>query len=183
MKITFVTSNIDKVKEINQLVNDDIKITQKNIDYPEIQANIEKVARKGVNWCYEKLTEPLFIEDSGLFIKSLNNFPGPFSSYVFDKIGNKGILDLLANEENRSAYFLSIIAYKDKNHLKLFKGKTEGEIGKERRGKHGFGYDPVFIPKSSNKTFGEMDREEKNNYSHRKKAFKKFSKFLSSKNI
>jgi XTP/dITP diphosphohydrolase len=94
-----------------------------------------------------------------------------YSSYVFKTIGNKGILNLLKN--NRKAKFVSIITYCDKTILESFDGKLNGTISKSQKGK-GWGYDPIFIPKNSNKTFAENNRN-KNELSHRYKALKKFS--------
>lgn len=160
-EITFVTSNENKVKEIKKLLKN-TKVNQENIDYPEIQDEIKEVAKHGAKWCYQKIKKPLIVEDSGLFIKEFKGFPGPFSSYVFEKIGNDGIINLLNNKVNRKAYFLSIIGFIKQNKIKLFKGKTEGKITKEKSGNKGFGYDPIFSPKNAEKTFGEMDTVEKN---------------------
>lgn len=180
-KINFVTSNQEKVKEAKKIL-EQYKIIQKDIDYPEIQSEIKEVAKHGSKWCFEKIREPLFIEDSGLFIDKFEGFPGPYSSYIYKKLGNEGILKLMKNIENRRAYFYSIIAYKTEEKSKLFEGKVKGKITKKVRGKKGFGYDPIFQPKKTKESFGEMKRDKKNQYSHRKKALKKFSSFLT-KNI
>ncbi len=178
----FVTSNEDKVKEAKKIL-DNYKIKQKKLDYPEIQAKIEEVAKEGAKWSYEEINTPLFVEDSGLFIKTLNGFPGPFSSFVFEKLGNRKIMDLMNKETNRKAFFKSVIAYTNGKEIKLFEGKVRGSISEKIRGKHGFGFDPVFIPEEKSKTFGEMIREEKNKYSHRRKVLSNFSKYLDTKNI
>ncbi|KFM17399.1 dITP-XTP pyrophosphatase protein [Marine Group I thaumarchaeote SCGC AAA799-P11] len=101
---------------------------------------------------------------------SLKGFPGPYSSYVFKTIGNKGILKLVPSK--RKAKFVSIITYCDKKILESFNAKLDGTISKSQKGK-GWGYDPIFIPKNSRKTFAEVDH--KNKLSHRFKALKKFS--------
>jgi len=105
-----------------------------------------------------------------LFIDSLGNFPGVYSSYVFKTIGNKGILNLLGKK--REAKFISIITFLDKNYLKSFEGKIHGTISKTQKGQ-GWGYDPIFIPLNSKKTFAEL--KNKNELSHRYKALKKFA--------
>ena len=102
----------------------------------------------------------------------LNGFPGPYSSYIFKTIGNKGILNLL--KQNRKAKFVSIITYCDKNILESFDAKIDGSISKSVKGK-GWGYDPIFIPNNLQKTFAELNN--KNELSHRYKALKKFSKW------
>ena len=121
---------------------------------------------------FSKFKKPIIIEDDGLFIDSIDGFPGPYSSYVFKTIGNKGILNLLKN--NRKAKFVSIITYCDKTILQSFDGKLNGKISKTQKGK-GWGYDPIFIPNNSKKTFAELNN--KNELSHRYKALRKFSKW------
>ena len=112
------------------------------------------------------------MEDSGLFIDALNGFPGPYSSYVFRTLGNRGIVKLLDGMENRKAYFLSVVAYADGCEIRSFTGKVKGNISREIRGGEGFGFDPVF--EVSGKTFGEVSIKEKNEISHRKHAFESF---------
>ena len=125
---------------------------------------------KKLKLLFQNVKKPLIIEDDGIFIDSLDGFPGPYSSYVFKTIGNEGILNLLKNK--RQAKFVSIITYFDGKTLESFEGKLDGTISKSQKGK-GWGYDPIFIPKNSSKTFAQMN--EKNNISHRYKALKKFS--------
>lgn len=174
--IYFVTSNKHKYEEIKKIIEYEIEMI--TIPYPEIQANeLEEVARYGVEYLKNKIDGEFFIEDSGLFIETLNGFPGVYSSYVFKTIGNEGILKLMERKENRKAKFISIIAYYN-GSIKIFKGECEGEIAQEIRGNKGFGFDPIFIPKGSEKTFGEMEKEEKNLYSHRGKSARKFKEYL-----
>ena len=80
--------------------------------------------------------------------------------------------------DGRKAYFKAVIAYYD-GEIHLFKGICHGRIAMQKRGK-GFGYDPIFIPDGSKKTFGEMNKEEKNKYSHRGIALREFDRFLNS---
>ena len=91
-------------------------------------------------------------------------------------IGNKGILDLL--KKNRDAKFISNITYCDKKNLESFEGGLDGHISKSQKGT-GWGYDPIFIPKNTKKTFAELI--DKNNLSHRHKALKKFSSWYLNK--
>jgi XTP/dITP diphosphohydrolase len=111
------------------------------------------------------------VEDDGLFIESLNDFPGPYSSFVFDTIGNKGILQLL--KTNRKAKFQSIIAYCEKNNdVMLFKGIVDGKISKKPMGTK-WGYDPIFIPDGQKTTYAQL--RDKNSISHRYIALRKFA--------
>jgi XTP/dITP diphosphohydrolase len=168
----FVSSNNHKYLEAKNIL-DTFGITlgffKSNLE--EIQSNsIKEIALKKARDAYSKYRKPVIIEDDGLFIDSLGGFPGPYSSYVFQTIGNDGILNLLKN--NRKAKFVSIITYCDKTILKSFDAKLDGVISKSQKGK-GWGYDPIFIPNNLKKTFAEIDN--KNELSHRYKALKKFS--------
>ncbi|MBU7012603.1 MAG: XTP/dITP diphosphatase [Theionarchaea archaeon] len=171
MLMYFITSNRHKVEEIQKMTS--ILIEQKRLNYPEIQADtLEAVAEFGIDFCYSHLKNPCFIEDSGLFIEGLSGFPGVYSNYVFRTLGCEGILTLVG--ENRNAYFKSVIAYKDEQGRTLFTGEVRGYIAETQRGDKGFGFDPIFMPEGDTRTFAQMDREEKNLYSHRGKAFKTF---------
>lgn len=147
-------------------------VTQKDLGYPEVQAErLEEVAAWGAAYVQEKFNKPFILEDAGLFIDALQGFPGVYSKYVFFTIGLDGILLLLKNVENRKAVFRSVYAYSTPGHAAIIvSGECPGTISTERRGRHGFGYDPIFFPDKANKTFGEMTTEEKNQYSHRSKA-------------
>jgi len=170
--LLFVSSNIHKFKEAKEIFDSfgiSIKFFKLNLE--EIQSNsIKQIAIKKAQDAFLKCKKPLIIEDDGIFIDSLDGFPGPYSSYVQKTIGNKGILNLL--KKDRSAKFVSIITYCDKNGLESFEGKLDGTISKSQKG-NGWGFDPIFIPKNMQKTFGELT--DKNNISHRYKALKKFS--------
>ena len=168
----FVSSNTDKYNEAKKILNFfgiDLGFLKYNLE--EIQSNsLKYIALKKAKQAFLKCKKPVIIEDDGLFINSLDGFPGPYSSYVFKTIGNKGILNLL--NYNRKANFVSIITYCDKKTLQSFYGKLDGTISKSQKG-NGWGYDPIFIPKNIKKTFAELD--DKNKLSHRYKALKKFS--------
>ena len=168
----FVSSNSHKYKEAKSILDSfGIKLGFLKLNLEEIQSNsLKEIAEKKAKDAFSKCKKPLIIEDDGMFIDSLNGFPGPYSSYVFKTIGNKGILKLVPSK--RKAKFVSIITYCDKKILESFDAKIDGTISKYQKGK-GWGYDPIFLPKNSRKTFAEIDS--KNELSHRFKALKKFS--------
>ena len=144
-----------------------------SVGVEEIQSDsLQEIAKHKAIQAFQKCKKPVIVEDDGLFIESLRGFPGPYSSYVFKTIGNKGILKLL--KQNRKAKFVSIITYCDKTLLESFDGKLNGKISKTQKGK-GWGYDPIFIPNNLKKTFAETNN--KNELSHRYKSLKKFSKW------
>jgi XTP/dITP diphosphohydrolase len=168
----FVSSNSHKYQEAKIILDSlgiNLGFLKSNLE--EIQSNsLDAIAIAKARDAFSKFKKPLIIEDDGLFIDSIDGFPGPYSSYVFKTIGNKGILNLLKN--NRKAKFVSIITYCDKMNLQSFEGKLNGKISKIQKGV-GWGYDPIFIPNNSKKTFAEINN--KNELSHRYKALKKFS--------
>ena len=168
----FVSSNNHKYLEAKKILDSfGIKLGFFKSNLEEIQSNsLKDIASKKAIDAFSKCKKPLIIEDAGLFIDSLDGFPGPYSSYVFKTIGNKGILKLL--KQKRKAKFISIITYCDKNFLESFNSKLDGSISKYSKGK-GWGYDPIFVPKNFTKTFAEL--KNKNELSHRFKALKKFS--------
>ncbi|OUJ18634.1 Inosine/xanthosine triphosphate pyrophosphatase all-alpha NTP-PPase family [Methanonatronarchaeum thermophilum] len=179
-EITFVTSNQHKIMEAKDILSP-IKIEGRDIGYPEIQDTIENVAIEGAKYAYKKIKKPLIVEDSGLYINTYNGFPGPYSAYTHETIGNKGILKLMKNKTNRKCYFKSIVVYIDQHTTKKHTGKIKGQISKKQKGPHGFGYDPIFIPNNHKKTFGEIEMKEKNKLSHRRQALKKLKKWLKTK--
>ena len=180
--IYFITSNKGKVIEVNnKLKHLNIEIIQKNIGYPEIQAEtLEEVAIFGLKHVQNYISKPFILEDAGLFIEDLNGFPGVYSAFVYKKIGCKGILKLMENtDKERKAYFKSVFAFSE-SHDKtvLFDGICYGSISNQIIGKNGFGYDPIFIPDGEIRTFGQMKTEEKNKFSHRGKSLNKMEDFL-----
>ena len=100
----FPGGNIGKVAEVKEKVKlFDINIIQKDLGYPEVQADsLEEVADYGVDYIQKKFNEPFILEDAGLFIDVLDGFPGVYSKYVFYTIGLKGILKIMENETKRN---------------------------------------------------------------------------------
>ncbi|HDS44874.1 MAG TPA: RdgB/HAM1 family non-canonical purine NTP pyrophosphatase [Methanomicrobia archaeon] len=181
-KVLFITANAHKVQEIQELAAAEsraITIEHLDYDYPELQLDtLEEVARESATYIQNRITikRPFFLEDSGLHIPVLNGFPGPFSAFVFRTIGNEGIVRLMAGQtgEARTATFKTVVAYCASRTATplLFVGAVNGRIAETARGTNGFGYDPLF--EISGKTFAEMSRAEKNERSHRSRAFMKF---------
>jgi len=168
----FVSSNSHKYQEAKKILESfGISLGFFKYELEEIQSHsLKKIASKKAKQAFQKCKKPIIIEDDGLFIDALAGFPGPYSSYVFKTIGNKGILHLV--RENRSAKFVSIISFCDTKNSKSFEAIINGRISKLQIGK-GWGYDPIFIPTNSQNTFAELSN--KNTLSHRYIALKKFS--------
>ncbi len=179
--LIFVSSNDHKYNEFRDgFKTHNISIIHMKREYPEIQGrNHNEVIINSIGGLISVIEPPFFVEDSGIEVQYLENFPSIYSSYVFKTIGLKGILNLLKDVENRSATFKSIVGYVDENYtIKIFEGKTEGEITLSPRGTGGFGYDPIFVPKDSTHTYAEMTIEQKNRISHRAKSIKQFLSYL-----
>jgi XTP/dITP diphosphohydrolase len=121
------------------------------------------------------------VEDAGLFVDELKGFPGPYAAYVYKTVKNAGLLKLMEKVTNRKATFKSVIVYCDGPDLGksvCFEGEIQGEITqheKVRTDQSAFGFDPIFKPRGSAKTFAEMTIEEKNGFSHRAQAINKFA--------
>ena len=180
-EISFISSNIHKYQEIKVIFEQHSKILvdfiQKHLT--EIQSdNLEKIAIFSLkNIFTDSENRYYFVEDSGLFIKSLKGFPGPYSSYVFNKLGNEGILKIMKNIELREAYFQSTIALKTNTELITFTGITQGHISLNIS-EFGWGYDPIFIIDSEfPNTLGDLG-EKKNIVSHRYHSTRKLIKYL-----
>ena len=174
-ELFFASSNEHKFEEVQRILSNlgvNIKLFKTTLE--EIQSNsLNEIAKRKAIDAFTKIQKPIIIEDDGLFINSLNGFPGPYSSYVYDTIGNKGIIRLLENTEFRDAKFVAIIAYCDGvDNVKLFESSIHGKISSLIE-KGGWGYDPIFIPDGQSKTYANVSN--KDELSHRSASLKKFS--------
>lgn len=171
----FVSSNKNKFAEARQILGSfGIDLGWIKDTLQEIQSNsLKEISSLKSIQAYQKFKKPVIVEDDGLFIESLGGFPGPYSSFVFETIGNEGILKL--TKKNRKAKFVSVISYCDKSIQKSLEAKVSGTISKLQTGK-GWGYDPIFIPKNYKDPFAKL--ENKNKISHRFKALKIFSSWF-----
>ncbi len=188
MKLIFATNNQHKVEEIRAVVNDQIDIITMqeagiHIDIPEPYDTLEENARGKSKTIYEITGLNCFSEDTGLEVKVLNGEPGVKSArYAGEQRSFEDNIDkLLTNlegKQDRTARFRTVISLLIDGHETQFEGICMGRIVMERRGKKGFGYDPVFIPDGAEHSFGEMDLSEKSKYSHRANATSKLVAFL-----
>ena len=189
MRLLFCSTNLGKTQEIQYKFGKFIDI-QNLLDVgceeaiPETANSFEGNALLKAQYGYEKFKLACFSDDSGLEVIALNNQPGVFSArYAGVPKSDKRNMDKLLFElkglKNRKACFKTVIVYIDSSGKAFsFEGKIEGEIIEEKRGKHGFGYDPIFQPKGYAKTFAEMSLAEKSELSHRAIALEKFHAFL-----
>lgn len=189
--LIFATNNQNKVEEIRSVIGTQFNIiTLKeagiDIDIPEPHDTIEANASEKSKTIYQLTQQNCFGEDTGLEVAALKGEPGVKSArYAGDEKNFEANIDKLLKKLNgitdRPAQFKTVISlvFDDKEYL--FEGITKGKIIYERRGNNGFGYDSVFIPEGSSKTFAEMELSEKNIFSHRRKATDKLIEFLKKK--
>ena len=189
-KIFFFSNNIGKQKEIKTLFKKfginiffpkDFKITH---EPKEVGYSFAENAKIKSLFGYEKAHIPCFADDSGISIEALGWKPNIMSKRFIDSFKNSTecfnyIIKKTKQSGKIKAYFKTSICYTfEKNYHVLFEGKIEGIISGKIKGKNGFGYDPIFLPNGSLKTFGEMTDMEKNSHSHRSIAINKLINFL-----
>jgi len=177
-RIRFVTTNPGKVREATAYFDGIAPLEQFDYDYEEIQSDslapiVERGAREASDACPGE--DPVIVDDSGLFVDSLEGFPGPYSSFVDHTIGHERVWELVEAASNRSAAFRCVVGYADSEGVTVFEGAVRGQIVAPR-GDGGFGYDPIF--EHDGQTFAEMDTAEKNALSHRGRALAKVADWL-----
>lgn len=189
MKLVFATNNQHKLHEIKHLLDGSFEVLSLNDincsdDIPENQDTIEGNASEKAFYIWNKYSLNCFADDTGLEIEALGGEPGVYSARYAgeEKSAEKNIelvLQKLAKINNRKARFKTVISLVIDGTETQFEGIVDGEILEEKRGKTGFGYDPVFKPEESDRSFAEMSLEEKNKISHRGRAVQKLVEYLS----
>lgn len=189
MKLVFASHNANKVAEIKAMMPAHIELLSlTDLGYheeiPETANTIEGNAILKAEHLRDELNCAVFADDTGLIVPALNGEPGVFSARYAgpQKDANDNmnlLLEKLAHQEDRSAYFQTVIALNLNGKTHVFDGRVDGTIISEKRGAHGFGYDPIFVPENETLTFAEMDSISKNTMSHRKRALAKMMEFLS----
>jgi XTP/dITP diphosphohydrolase len=185
----FATNNQHKVDEIKSIVGEKFNIISLkeagiDIDIPEPYFTLHENASEKSRVIHQLTHQNCFSEDTGLEVEALQGEPGVKSARYAgnEKDFNANIVKLLKNlaqHKNRNAQFRTVISLILHNKEYLFEGICKGTIIHELKGNAGFGYDPVFVPEGSHKTFAEMSMDEKNLFSHRKKAIQQLTAFLS----
>jgi len=179
--ITFVTTNPGKFREVSAaLAPLGVRLRRLDRAYPEIQADrLRDVVTVAAGIVARQVPGEFLIDDSGLFVDALGGFPGVYSSYVYRTIGPAGIVTLMNKEARRGARFETVFLLGRRGRPpRIFRGVCEGSIARTPRGRGGFGFDPIFVPRGSRRTFGEMSVEEKNAVSHRARAAEALARHL-----
>jgi len=188
MKLVFATNNLNKLKEVQQMLSSPFEILSlKDIncfeEVEETETTLEGNAKLKANYITTNFGYSCFADDTGLEVDALDGKPGVYSARFAGEPRDaernmKKLLSELKDESDRKAQFRTAICLNINNEQFLFEGICKGEILTEKKGEKGFGYDPVFKPEGFSTSFAEMRAEEKNKISHRGLAIHKLVAFL-----
>ncbi len=179
MKLRFITKNDNKVEEVNKLL-DGIGVDLVPVKHPinEIQTDdVDLLIKDKLLKAFKIVGRPVFVEHTGLYIDSLNQFPGGLTQIFWDKLEADKFSTLFGKGNNTKVIAKTVIGYCDSMKIHTFKGEIKGTIASEPRGSRKFQWDCIFIPEGETLTFSEMEGK-KNDISMRKLAFDKFKEFL-----
>lgn len=196
MKIVFATNNRHKLDEISCILGNKFEVLSLadigcHDDIPEDADTLEENAMIKARYIWDHYHMNVFADDTGLEVEALDGRPGVHSARYAEgtdhdsEANMKKLLGELAENNNRNARFRTVIALLLENgegnapDAFEFEGIVEGTIARERRGKEGFGYDPIFVPKGYDESFAQLGIEVKNKISHRARAVAKLAEFLS----
>ncbi len=174
-QLYFITGNKGKLLEVKSIIPE---VQSLDIDLPEIQElDAHKIIEEKLKEARKVHSGEFFCEDTSLYIECLNGLPGPLIKWFLQALGTKGIYELVKNNKNHKAVAKTVIGYTNGKEIQFFEGEAVGEIVAPR-GETNFGWDPLFQPDGHTKTFAEMDAEEKNRLSMRRKALEKLKGYL-----
>lgn len=186
--IIFATNNNHKIVEIRSILDQNWSVITLEeagifIDIPEPHFTLEENAREKSTTIFQLTGKNCFSEDTGLETEALEGAPGVFSAryagiHSSAEANMDKLLQELQGKSNRKARFRTIISLILNGKEYQFEGICNGSISHEKFGGSGFGYDPLFIPEGASTCFAAMTLEEKNKFSHRKKAMDKLIQFL-----
>ncbi len=188
MKILFATNNAHKLAEVRAVLGDDFTlVTPRDCgvteEVPETQPTLEGNAAQKARYLYERTGCDCFADDTGLEVEALGGAPGVHSArYATDghdfEANNRLLLRNLEGAANRRARFRTVICLILGGEEHFFEGIVEGRIAERESGTEGFGYDPLFVPDGSDRSFARMSAEEKNALSHRGRAVRRLADYL-----
>ena len=168
-RLLFVSSNAGKVREVEAILG--LPLEPLALDLAEIQAlDVETVVREKARAAFERAGQPVLVEDTGLFIDALGGLPGALVKWFLTAIGPAGICGLIPPGATRGARARTAVALCAGETVELLSGETRGEIALAPAGEGGFGWDPIFRPNGAERTFAEMNQDEKYRYSMRRRA-------------
>jgi len=174
--LVIVTSSPDKLAEINEILGTNHKVS--TLDIPEIQSlDLNEVISDKAKSAYQKIKKPILVEDVSFEIKALGGLPGTFIKFFLKTLGTEGTTVLVKGKSTNTKVTTAVAIY-DGKILKIFKGTIYGTLSAKNKGKYGFGFDKVFIPKGYKQTLAQMPPRLKNKISHRANALKKVLTYL-----
>lgn len=187
-KIVFATNNSHKLEEARAILKGSVEVMSLadigcDEEIPETADTLAGNALIKAHWIKDKYGYDCFADDTGLLVEALDGAPGVYSARFAGEHCSPAdnialLLEKLTGEKNRKAKFQTVVALIYKGEEFLFEGEVNGHITEDYQGKSGFGYDPVFVPENSMRSFAEMLPEEKNLISHRGKAMSKLAAFF-----
>lgn len=168
----FATKNENKLHEASEILGQNLE--QISIELFEPQGvDVEAVVREKAEDAFHETGKFVLVEDTSLEFVAWNGLPGALIKWFLQTVGNEGILHMLAGETNRKAVAKTAVGFFDGTRSHIFLGEIRGTVSEEVRGSGGFGWDPIFVPDGSSKSFAEMTPTEKNSISMRKIALER----------
>ncbi len=185
-ELLFITGNKNKLREARGILSD-YSVKSYDIDLPELQeVNGELIVEDKIRRALKLADKEIFVEDTGLYYDALGGLPGPLVKWFLKKSGRRGLLAILSAYDNKTAWVKCFIGYGipssdgGAGEIHVFEGIVKGRMV-EPMGDSDFGFDPIFLPDGSDKTYAQMSESEKNSLSHRRIALKKLRDFLEKK--
>lgn len=178
--VTFITGNQGKADFLAKFLG--IDVPHVKLDLDEIQSlNLREITEHKARQAYEKIKSPVLVEDVGLTFEALGRLPGPFIKWFLESLGIEGICKLLDGDGDRRAFGEVCYAYYDGQKVRFFEGRVDGTVSDKPRGNRLFGWDFIFIPDGSSKTYSEMNDDELEKFSLRTTTvYPEIKEFLSS---
>ena len=172
----FVTSRAEKAQEAERL---GFRIERLDLDLPEPQAlDPSEIVQEKARAAYRILSRPVVVEDSGLAIRAWGGFPGALVKWLEQSAGVGALARMLDAFPDRAATAVCAIAFCDGSEVLTARGESQGSIAASPRGGRGFGWDVLFVPEGSDRTFAEMAGDEKDRVSHRRRAWEALARKL-----
>lgn len=179
MDIRFISSNQYKIREVQEILGKaEVRIHAVNLKIEEIQTeDVKRLVRDKVLKAFSTIGRPVFVEHTGLYIRSLNELPGGLTQIFWDRLQADAFANLVGNLTDASLIARTVIGYCDSREIHYFDGEIAGTVPKTPRGPREFQWDCVFVPDGHSKTFAELG-DTKNAVYMRRKALDAFAMFL-----
>jgi XTP/dITP diphosphohydrolase len=179
--VTFVSRNPGKVPEVRAILRPygvAVRWRKRAFTEPQAERLEEVVASKLA--AVDNIGGTVLVEDSGLFIPSLQGFPGVYSAHFLEIWGLGPVLELLRHRR-RAAFYRAVAGVREGRRTRMFVGEVHGTIARRPAGHGGFGYDPIFVPRGWERTFAEVPPAEKDAISHRGRAVRQVGEYLAAR--